>query len=81
MYKAEDGTVLHDEKLCIGCQACVSACPYDVPQYIPEKKVVGKCDACAAIRAAGGQPACVAACPYLIEEVLSPLKEIGRAHV
>ena len=34
MYKAEDGTVLHDDKLCIGCQACVSACPYDVPQYI-----------------------------------------------
>ena len=63
MYKAEDGTVLHDDKLCIGCQACVSACPYDVPQYIEEKKVVGKCDACAAIRAAGGQPACVAACP------------------
>ena len=41
MYKAEDGTVLHDDKLCIGCQACVSACPYDVPQYIEEKKVVG----------------------------------------
>ena len=63
MYKANDGTVLHDASLCVGCKACINACPYDAPAYIDSKKIVGKCDACAAIRAAGGKPACVAACP------------------
>lgn len=63
MYKAEDGTVLHDAALCVGCKACISACPYGAPAYIESQRKVGKCDACAAIRAAGGKPACVMACP------------------
>ena len=29
MYKANDGTVLHDASLCVGCKACINACPYD----------------------------------------------------
>jgi len=62
-YKAEDGTVVHDESLCIGCQACVAACPYGAPKYVPEKKKVTKCDACAYLRAKGMNPACVDACP------------------
>jgi anaerobic dimethyl sulfoxide reductase subunit B (iron-sulfur subunit) len=63
MYKAEDGTVLHDDEMCIGCQACVSACPYAVPQFDEEASIVRKCDACASIRAKGGNPVCVDACP------------------
>ena len=27
-----DGTVQHDDTKCIGCQYCVNACPYGVPQ-------------------------------------------------
>lgn len=63
MYKAEDGTVLHDAAMCVGCQACVKACPYAAPQYVASLKKVTKCDACAAQRAKGENPVCVDACP------------------
>ena len=63
MYKAEDGTVLHDAAMCVGCQACVKACPYSVPQFVASVKKVTKCDACAALRAKGENPVCVDACP------------------
>ena len=62
MYKTEDGVVLHDDDMCIGCQACANACPYMVPKYNAEKNIVNKCDSCAGIRANGGQPQCVASC-------------------
>lgn len=63
MYKAEDGTVRHDDELCIGCQACAAACPYGAPQYVAEINKVTKCDACAYLRDKGQNPACVDACP------------------
>lgn len=40
-----DGTVQHDDSLCIGCQKCVSACPYGVPQYFEDLNITKKCDA------------------------------------
>jgi len=79
MYVAEDGTVLHDDALCIGCQACVNACPYGAPKYIEEKQKVGKCDACAAIRAAGGNPVCVDACPLRALE-FGDIDELRKKH-
>lgn len=66
MYKAEDGTVIHDDAMCIGCQSCVNACPYKVPQYVEEEGIVRKCDACAYLRAKGENPACVDACPMRV---------------
>jgi len=62
MYKAEDGTVQHDDEACLGCQYCVMACPYGVPQYLEEKGITAKCSACASLREADEQPACVASC-------------------
>ena len=63
IYKAEDGTVIQDQSLCIGCQMCVMSCPYHHPQFFPELGVAGKCDGCYGLRAEGSQPACVAGCP------------------
>ena len=35
MYKDEEtGVVLHDDDMCIGCETCVSACPYSEPVYM-----------------------------------------------
>ena len=62
MYKTEEGPVLHDDDMCIGCQACVAACPYGQPHLIAELGIVKKCDSCIAIRQAGGNPVCVDAC-------------------
>ena len=59
----EDGTVQHDDETCIGCESCVKACPYGVPQYRPDFEISGKCDACLPLRQAGEENACVAACP------------------
>ena len=63
MYKAEDGTVIHDDDMCIGCKSCMTACPYEVPQFDEAASIVKKCDACAYLRAKGQKPACVDACP------------------
>ena len=63
IYRADDGTVIIDQDICVGNQQCVSACPYSVPQYDAKANKSNKCDACYAIRQAGGIPACVASCP------------------
>lgn len=62
MQKADDGTVVHDDSACVGCQTCVRSCPYAVPQFFEEAAVVGKCDSCRSQRDAGNNPVCVDAC-------------------
>lgn len=57
------GIVLHSADACIGCQYCVWNCPYSVPQFNPERGVVGKCDMCQGRLVDGLEPACVNACP------------------
>ena len=57
------GIVLHSADACIGCQYCVWNCPYSVPQFNPERGVVGKCDMCRGRLLDGLEPACANACP------------------
>jgi DMSO reductase anchor subunit/ferredoxin len=57
------GIVLHSADACIGCQYCTWNCSYGVPQYNPERGVVGKCDMCYGRLMDGDQPACSNACP------------------
>ncbi|MFC1908355.1 4Fe-4S dicluster domain-containing protein [Chloroflexota bacterium] len=63
IYKREDGIVVFNEKLCIGCKDCIDACPLGVVQFDSAKGVAQKCDLCVERLDKGLQPACVAACP------------------
>ena len=60
--RQEDGIVLLDPDLCVGCKACITACPWKIPQWHPATQRVVKCDYCVDKIEAGEEPACVAGC-------------------
>lgn len=60
--RESDGIVYVNKELCIGCESCISACPWNIPVLFEEDNVVGKCDLCMDRLDAGLEPACVTAC-------------------
>jgi formate dehydrogenase iron-sulfur subunit len=59
----ENGIVDFDQEQCIGCQYCISGCPFDIPRFDTETKKVYKCTLCVDRVGNGMEPACVKACP------------------
>ena len=63
LYKREDGIVDFDADRCIGCKACLNACPYDALYIDPDSQTAAKCNFCAHRVDQGMQPACEVVCP------------------
>ena len=67
--REEDGIVLVDEDLCIGCKLCSWACPYGAREFDDAVGVMRKCTLCVdriyneTLDPADRVPACVSTCP------------------
>lgn len=63
LHVRPDGIVDFDNRRCIGCKACMQACPYDALYIDPVTHTAAKCNFCSHRVDLGLQPACVVACP------------------
>ena len=63
LYKRSDGIVDFDPEVCIGCKACMQACPYDALYIDPNSNTAAKCNFCAHRVEKGLQPSCEVVCP------------------
>lgn len=82
MYQRTDGIVEFDSDVCIGCKACLQACPYDAIYIDPETHTAAKCHFCAHRVETGLEPACVVVCPthsILAGDLDDPGSEVSRA--
>ncbi len=82
MYQREDGIVDFDKSICIGCKACMAACPYDAIFINPDDHSAEKCNMCAHRIDMGLEPACVTVCPteaILVGDASDPAAPVSRA--
>jgi len=58
-----NGIVDFNQENCIGCQYCVTGCPFNIPKFNSATKKVYKCTLCSDRVGAGLEPACIKSCP------------------
>jgi anaerobic dimethyl sulfoxide reductase subunit B (iron-sulfur subunit) len=63
IYENENGIIVIDHNLCMGCRYCEWVCPYGAPQYDPDLKMMTKCNLCEDYILKGQKPSCVDSCP------------------
>lgn len=81
MYQRDDGIVEFDKDACIGCKACMQACPYDAIYVDPETSTAAKCHYCSHRVDLGLEPACAVVCPthaIIAGDIDDPASEISR---
>jgi Fe-S-cluster-containing dehydrogenase component/formate-dependent nitrite reductase membrane component NrfD len=81
MFKRDDGIVDFDKQACIGCKACIAACPYDAIFINPEDHSAEKCNFCAHRIDVGLEPACSVVCPVeaiLVGDLNDPTSKVAR---
>ncbi len=81
MIQRPDGIVEFDGDACIGCKACLQACPYDAIHIDPATGTAAKCHFCAHRVENRMEPACVVVCPthaILAGDMDDPQSEISQ---
>jgi Fe-S-cluster-containing dehydrogenase component len=81
MHQRPDGIVDFDKRVCIGCKACIAACPYDAIFINPEDSSAEKCNFCAHRLDVGLEPACVVVCPteaIVVGDLNDPSSRVGE---
>jgi Fe-S-cluster-containing dehydrogenase component len=79
--RATDGIVDIDKQACIGCRACMQACPYDAIYLNEDTGSVEKCHFCAHRVENRLEPACVVVCPVqaiVVGDLHDPTSRISR---
>jgi Fe-S-cluster-containing dehydrogenase component len=85
--RAEDGIVLIDTDICIGCKLCSWACPYGARELDEEAGVMRKCTLCVdriydeQRPPEEREPACVATCPSRARhfgDLADPQSQVSR---
>ncbi|MGH8060186.1 MAG: 4Fe-4S dicluster domain-containing protein [Candidatus Entotheonellia bacterium] len=81
LYRRDNGIVDFDGNICIGCKACMQACPYDALYLNPNTNTAEKCNFCAHRVEVGLKPACEIVCPeraIISGDLDDPASEISR---
>ncbi|MCH9651323.1 MAG: polysulfide reductase NrfD [Deltaproteobacteria bacterium] len=81
MYRRPDGIVDFDKTACIGCKACIAACPYDAIFINPEDHSAEKCNFCAHRLDVGLEPACAVVCPteaIMVGDMNDPTSRVAQ---
>ena len=81
LFKRRDGIVDLNGAACIGCRACMVACPYDQLFIDPNTHTAEKCNFCANRVENELLPACVSVCPTecrIFGDLDDPSSEVAR---
>lgn len=73
-----DGIVYVQSELCVGCKACIIACPWNVPQWDDATGRAIKCDFCRDRIDVGLLPACVTGCTSHALSFVDPNTQSGK---
>ena len=81
LHRAPNGVVDFDDDNCIGCKACMNACPYDALYINPETNTAHKCNFCNHRIEMDLEPSCVVVCPtqaIVVGDLDDPTSKISQ---
>ena len=81
LFRRRDGIVDLNGEACIGCRACMAACPYDQLFIDPNTRTAEKCNFCANRVENQLEPACVSVCPTecrIFGDLDDPTSEVAQ---